>query len=296
MAKDLYAEVTQRIVEMLEAGVVPWRCPILGKGTAGWPKSLVSGKKYRGVNVFLLALTAWSKGYSSSCWLTFNQARDRGGSVKKGEKSSLVVFWKWFDTKDQETGEAVRVPVLRHYNVFNAEQCNGIEVPDVPAFEPVAFTPIEQAERIVSGYEGGPKVEHGGSLACYLPLSDLVRVPEPERFISAEAYYSTLFHELAHSTGHSGRLNRGIDVDLAPFGSPDYGKEELVAEMAAAFLSGTCGIQPATIENSAAYVQGWIKTLKGDKRLAVHAAGAAQKAADGVQGVRPGTPEPAASE
>lgn len=146
MSIDLYQTVTDQIVTMLDQGVVPWRSPILGRGSAGHPKNLESTRPYRGVNVFLLAFTAFAHGYGSSYWLTFNQARARGGSVKKGEKSSMVVFWKQYDTKDRETGEAKTVPVLRYYNVFNVEQCDGIEAPDAVAFTPTDFNPITAAE------------------------------------------------------------------------------------------------------------------------------------------------------
>lgn len=194
MSFDIYAEVTSKIVSMLEAGVVPWRCPIMGKGKAGWPQNLESRKPYRGVNVFLLSFTAWTKGYSSSYWLTFNQAKAKGGAVRKGEKSTMVVFWKPYETKDAKTGEPVTIPVLRYYNVFNAEQCEGITVPDAPAFEPSEFSPVEEAQRIVDGYTGGPVIEHRGTSAYYLPKHDAVHIPEPTRFATTTDYYSTLFH------------------------------------------------------------------------------------------------------
>jgi len=286
MAMDIYAEVTGKILAMLEAGVVPWRSPILGQSTAGWPKNLESGKEYRGVNVFLLGLTAWCKGYGSANWVTFNQAKALGGSVKKGEKSSMVVFWKKYNTEDRKTGEAITVPVLRYFNVFNVEQCEGIAVPDAPKFEPTAFSPIEAAERIVNGYDDRPEIEHCGQRAYYVPKSDSIHIPAQSRFVNTEAYYATLFHELAHSTGHSKRLDRGIDFEAAGFGSPGYAREELVAEMTAAFLCGHSGITSATVENAAAYLNGWIKVLKGDKRLAVVAAGAAQRASDWISGER----------
>ena len=279
---DIYAEVTGKIVAMLEAGVIPWRSPILGQQKSGWPKNLDSGKPYRGVNVFLLAFTSWAKGYESAHWLTFNQAKAIGGSVKKGEKSSMVVFWKQYATKDRQTGEAVVVPVLRYFNVFNVQQCDGVAVPDAPVYEPTPFNPIEAAEAIVNGYEGRPEIEHAGSRAYYTPKTDAVTLPSPSRFSSNEEYYGTLFHELAHSTGHSKRLDRGIDSELRAFTSAEYAREELVAEMTAAFLCGHAGIAPATVENSAAYIGGWIKTLKGDKRLAVAAAGAGQRATDWI--------------
>lgn len=281
---DLYQEVTDRIVEMLEQGIAPWRSPIMGAEAAGYPRNLVTDKPYRGVNVFLLAFTAWSQGYGSSYWLTFNQAKTKGGMVRKGETSSMVVFWKQYETEDRDTGEAKTVPVLRYYRVFNAEQCEGIDVPDASTFEPVDFAPLEACERIVDGYPNGPAIEHGGTRAYYRPSTDTVRLPEPDGFTTGEEYYATLFHELAHSAGHSSRLDRGLDTEPASFGSPDYGREELIAEMAASFLSAEAGIHPATLANSAAYLQGWLTCLKQDKKLVIQAAGAGQKAADWILG------------
>jgi antirestriction protein ArdC len=284
---DLYQTVTDQIVTMLEAGVVPWRSPILGRSSAGHPKNLNTGKQYRGVNVFLLAFTAYAKGYGSSYWMTFNQAKERGGNVRKGEKSSMVVFWKQYETKDKQTGEAVRVPVLRYYNVFNAEQLDGIEAPDAVKFEPLDFKPIESAEQIAAGYLGSPIVTNdGGQQAFYRPATDTVHMPEKTRFATVEEYYSTLFHELSHSTGHSSRLDRKIDTDPKPFGSSDYGKEELVAEMSAAFLCSHAGIYPTVIGNQAAYLAGWLKQLKSDKKLVISAAGQAQRSADWIRGER----------
>jgi antirestriction protein ArdC len=288
MTFDLYAEVTNQIVAMLDQGVVPWRSPILGRTAAGQPKNLESTKPYRGVNVFLLAFSAYAKGYGSSYWLTFNQCKTQGGTVKKGEKSSMVVFWKQYETTDRDTGDTKTVPVLRYYRVFNIEQCDGIKAPDAVPFVPLDFQPIYAAEAIVKGYADGPAIEHGGQQAFYRPATDSVKLPEPTRFASTEDFYSTLFHELAHSTGHSKRLDRKLDTELQPFGTPDYGKEELIAEMAAAFLCGEVGIRPTVIENQAAYIGGWLKQLKQDKKLVIAAAAAAQKAADWIRGQRVG--------
>lgn len=289
MSVDVYKSVTDQILAALERGTVPWRNPILGRKAAGLPRNLESGKTYRGTNVFLLALVAWSEGYESPHWLTFRQARARGGNVKKGEKSTIVIFWKQLTIEDAETKATKIVPMLRYYRVFNIEQCDGIVAPvAVAPVPPTPFSPIEEAEKIVTGYHG-PRVTHGGSVASYKPLLDEIRIPEPGRFVTAEDYYATFFHEMIHSTGHSSRLNRGIDSNLAPFGSPDYSREELVAEMGAAFLGARAGIVPSIIENTAAYIQGWIKQLRDDKRLVVQAGGNAQKAADFVLG----TTEPA---
>ena len=285
---DLYQTVTDQIIAMLDAGVVPWRSPILGPDTAGHPKNINTGKQYRGVNVFLLAFTAHAKGYGSSYWLTYNQAKERGGNVKKGEKSSMVVFWKQYETTDKQTGDPAKIPVLRYYNVFNAEQVDGITIPDAVKFEPIEFNPIEAADTIANGYVSGPVVDHdGGQQAFYRPSTDSVHMPLRTRFTSVEEYYSTLFHELSHSTGHSTRLDRKLDTNPKPFGSADYGKEELVAEMASAFLSSHVGIQPAVIDNQAAYLAGWCKQLKEDKKLVISAAGQAQRAADWIRGERP---------
>lgn len=290
MALDIYQAVTDRIIELLDRGTVPWRQPLRGGDGGGrLPFSLASGRAYRGINVFLLAVTAWLEGYGSPHWLTFRQARERGGHVRKGEKASLVVFWKQYATTDRESGEPITVPVLRHYRVFNAEQCEGVERPEPDDQEdPLDVEPIEEASRIVSHYEGGPRVEHKGSRAFYRPSDDLVRLPLRERFVDAESYYLTRFHELVHSTGHPTRLNRLGGDSPAPFGTCDYSKEELVAEMGAAFLAAAAGIGPQTIEQSASYIDGWRRRLSSDKKLVVQAAGAAQRAADWVLGERPG--------
>lgn len=294
MAKiDIYQAVTDRILETLDKGTVPWRHPIKRSADHdGLPRSMNSKKPYRGVNIFLLAMTAWAKGYESAYWLTYKQAKQQGGQVRKGEKASLVIFWKRYATTDKETGDKKVVPVMRHYNVFNAEQVEGVEAPDAVQPDPPAepFKPIDEAEKIVTGYAKGPVIEHGGGQAYYRPTEDKVRIADPTRFEGPENYYATLFHELAHSTGHSSRLNRGLDKKLAPFGSADYSKEELVAEMGAAFLAATAGISPPTIEQSAAYIDGWRKKLKGDKKLIVQAAGTGQRAADHILGVTWDTP------
>lgn len=284
---DLYAEVTQKIITMLEKGVVPWRSPIMGAGQAGMPKNLSSGKAYRGVNIFLLALTSYVKGYDSAYWLTYRQAQERGGHVRKNEKGSMVVFWKQLEVQDKETQELKRIPLLRHYTVFNVRQCEGIEAPDPAKFTPSVFEANAAADAIVQGYAGGPVIEHDGTRAFYRPKEDKVYMPAPERFTHTSEYYSTLFHELSHSTGAKHRLDRGLSDKLAPFGSPDYGKEELIAEMSAAFLSAEAGLERSTvIENQAAYISGWLGTIKADKKLVVWAAAAGQKAADWIRGRR----------
>lgn len=284
--RDLYSEVTQTIMAALERGVVPWRSPILASADLSHPSNLLTGRPYSGINVFLLALRAWAEGYRSSRWLTFKQALERGGSVRKGERAALVVFWKLYETKDRQTGGDSTFAVLRHYHVFNIEQCDGIDAAGLANDARAVFQPIERAAAIVGEYISGPATTHGGCKAFYRPSSDEVRVPEPTVFVSPEAYYATLFHELAHSTGHSSRLDRKLDTDPKPFGTADYSREELIAEMAAAFLAADAGITPPVIDNQAGYIASWLGVLAGDKRMVIAAAGAAQRAADWIRGRR----------
>lgn len=281
--QSVYEIVTNKIVEALEKGVIPWQKPWNGRQHA--PRSASTGKPYRGVNAFLLALQANAMGYDSPYWLTYKQAQSLGGNVRKGEKSTLVVFYKTWETKDKDTGEDVKIPVLRYFNVFHASQCDGLPekfyvVPDADGHE---FTPIQNCENVVAGYADPPAIEHGGTSAFYKPSADTVRMPVAEKFQNSEAYYTTLFHELAHSTGHCSRLDRKGIANVAAFGSESHGREELIAEMGAAFLCGHCGIE-STMQNSASYVQGWLKAIKQDSRLVVQSAGAAQKAADWILG------------
>lgn len=285
--RDIYQEVTDRIINHLDQGVAPWRNPIKRGGGDGWPKNMDSGKRYRGINVFLLGLTAWERGYSSDYWMTFKQAKASGGQVRKGEKGSLVTFWKMYTTKNKETGHELEIPMLKHYTAFNVEQIEGIDIPDAPMPDETAasFQPLDAAEEIVKGYAGSPPILFdGGGRAFYRPTNDSIHLPKVERFSDRESYYSTLFHEIAHSTGHSTRLDRGLDTKLSAFGSTDYSKEELIAEMGAAFLCASAGISPPTVEQSASYLHSWINVLRGDKRLVITAAAAAQKAADLVLG------------
>jgi len=209
-----------------------------------------------------------------------------GGRVIKGEKSSVVIFWKWLEKEDTQTGKKSRIPLLRYYRVFNVLQTEGIDERKIPVLDLCDNDPIDAAEAVVAGFVDSPPVHFGGDRAYYVPSQDVVNIPGLASFATAEHYYSTLFHELAHSTGHKSRLDREGVTNLAFFGSYEYSKEELVAEFGAAFLSGHCGIASATVENSAAYIQSWSKKLKSDHKLVVQAAAQAQKAADHILGVR----------
>jgi antirestriction protein ArdC len=274
-----YDIINSKIMELLESGTVPWRKT--WNAVTNQPKNLVSLKEYRGINVFTLACMP----YSSPYWMTFKQASDKGGHVRKGEKSTPVIFWKWSDKKDAGGDDAdtvtvnSKIPMLRYYSVFNLEQIEGIEPP--PTAETIinTFTPIERAEQIIAEMPLRPEIKYGGNQPAYHPLLDYVKMPVPEAFESPEELYSTSFHELIHSVGHAKRLGRKGILEPSYFGSHEYSKEELVAEMGAAFLCGHSGIE-RTIENSAAYIQGWLRSLKNDKTLLIQAAAQAQKASD----------------
>jgi antirestriction protein ArdC len=281
-AMNVYEVITARIVEMLEQGTIPWRKPWRTHGSE--PRNLISGKPYRGINILLLS----SMGFASPWWLTYRQAMQRGGCVKKGSKGCPVVFWRWPDRDgedDAEQGEARsrrRAPVIRYFTLFSAEQCEGIET---PAAAPVqGFEPIAECERIIRTMPNPPRIEHGGAQAFYRPSTDTITLPRPEQFESRELYYSVLWHEAVHASGSASRLARKGITDAAMFGSHLYGSEELVAEMGAAMLCGTAGIEAATLKDSTAYLASWIKVLKGDARLAVTAGSQAQKAVDWILG------------
>lgn len=285
MNHDVYQVITDRIIGLLENGVVPWQKP--WQGGEQMPRNLISGHEYRGVNVFLLHAMS----YTSPYWLTFNQAREMGGHVKRGERASPVVFWKRLpvEASGEPDGKKI-IPFLRYYSVFNVEQCEDIPADKIPVQNGSKreHCPIQAAESIVTAMPKKPEIKHGGGRACYSPGLDCVTMPLPETFRSGQDYYSVLFHELTHSTGHESRLNRkgvaGADGEWSAFGSTPYAREELVAEMGAAFLSGHAGIVERTLDNSAAYLQSWLARLKEDTRLIVQAAAAAQKAADFILG------------
>ena len=267
----IYEMITERITELLQNGEIPWRKPWRGGGEM--PQNFISKKPYRGINIFILQ----AAGFVSPYFLSFRQAKQLGGMTKKGSKGYPVIFWKWIEVKDQVSEKTKNIPLIRYYTVFNIEQTADIQYSEP---EPREFNPIEAAERIISEMPDKPAIEHNEHRAYYCPADDRVNMPPKGCFNSDEQYYSTIFHELAHSTGHESRLNRKEITEVNLFGSHDYSKEELVAEMAAAFLCGASGIHPRTIENSAAYIQGWLKKLRNDKKFVVMAAAKAQKAAD----------------
>ena len=264
----VYEIITDRIMEQLEKGDVPWHKPWIG----GYPKNLVSKKEYRGINVFILASTH----YASEYWVSYKQAQELGGNVKKGEKGWPVIFWKWLKVKENDTEIEKQVPMLRYYTVFNVMQCEGLKLPTKEIKE---NNPIEECQKIISEFTDCPTV-HDENRAVYYKETDTIGMPLLNLFDGSEEYYSTLFHEVTHSTGHPKRLDREGIRDMVSFGSTNYSKEELVAEMGAAFLCGLTGIENKTIDNSAAYVKSWLKKLHDDKKFVIIAAAQAQKAVD----------------
>ena len=270
-----YERITERIVSLLEQGTVPWNKP--WKVNTGLPRNLISKKPYRGINVFLLMAMS----YESPNWLTFRQAIQLGGNVKKGEKSCPVVFWKRMKNEDTESDEPKKAPLLRLYHVFNVAQCEGLK--ETSAVENGSFASTKPAE-IVAKMPQPPVVKHGMAQAFYSPTDDCVGMPERERFDGETSYFATLFHELIHATGHEKRLKRASIAERNGFGSDPYCKEELIAELGSAFLCGYADIVDRTIDNSAAYLEGWLKQFQNDRTLIVYAAAQAQKAADFILG------------
>jgi antirestriction protein ArdC len=276
MKNQTYERITDRITALLEQGTVPWHKT--WKARTGLPRNFVSQKPYRGINVFLLIAMS----YESPLWLTFRQVSRLGGSVRKGEKACPVIFWKQTTFEDKASGEQKKKRLLRFYHVFNMAQCDGLKNCTAPVETPE--NGICKPEDIVTQMPQPPLVKHGMTHAYYSPREDCVGLPARERFERTEDYYSTLFHELVHSTGHEKRLKRSTLTESAGFGSNPYCKEELIAEMGAAFLCGQAEIAERTIDNSAAYLKGWLEQLRQDKMLIVQAAAQAQKAADFILG------------
>lgn len=272
MSMSVYQLVTDRIIAELKKGNIPWKKPWTGIRSGAYSRS--TGKPYSILNQMLLM--------KPGEYLTYKQAQSAGGTIKKGEKSQIVVFWKPLEvTKENDDGSSTKemIPILKYYNVFHIDQCEGVK----PRFAQEDFrpvNPITEAEAVLSGYSerSGCSIRNERQdRAFYRPSTDCIVLPMREQFPQIAEYYSTAFHEATHSTGHTSRLNR-LNTS-AFFGSEDYSKEELIAEMGSAILMNELGIEtPDTFRNSAAYIQGWLKALEDDSRLIVSAAGKAEKA------------------
>lgn len=278
--RDLYQAVTDRIVAALEAGTKPWRKTWSGAGSSMQLRH--NGAEYRGINQLLLGLTAMEAGYSSPYWLTFKQALELGGNVRKGERSTEIVFYKKLTVEDRDAGEGEertkQIPLLRSFRVFNAEQCDGLPARFAPPPAPAIVNGMERDEAAEKALRScGATIREGGDRAFFSPFNDFVQMPPFASFETCGAYLATLAHELTHWTGHKSRLDR---LKLTPFGTPEYAREELVAEIGAAFICARLGIAGEHIDNHAAYLKSWLGCLKADKRAIFKAAALAQTAAD----------------
>lgn len=274
--RDVYTIVTDRIIELLKKGTIPWKQPW---GVAGIPQNLISRRVYRGMNIMLLA----SLGYEQNYFLTYSQIKELGASVKKDEQSHMVTYWNWVE--DAEKANSKKYPFLRYYKVWNVAQCTGIPEEKIPIVTRQAY-PVLACEHIIENMPQKPKITQKENKAYYNPLQDFINMPKMGTFKNDESYYATLFHELVHSTGHLTRLNRKGLLEMAEYGSPPYSFEELVAEMGACYLESLTGIVEKQIEDNAAYINGWLEKLENDDHFIVLASSQAQKAVDFIQGVK----------
>ena len=278
---DIYSSITNQIIADLEKGVKSWTKPWKG----GDDQSRITmprrhnGEKYQGINILSLWASAMEQGFSSANWMTFKQAKELGGHVLKGEKGSLVVYANSMNrTEENEKGEEIQrqIPFMKGFSVFNAEQIEGLPESfyDKPEITANPVERIERAEKFFSNTSA--KIHHGGHQAFYTMQHDYVKLPYIEAFTDAENYYATLAHEITHWTRHPNRLDRNFEGKK--FGDEGYAKEELVAEIGAAFISADLGIKLEDREDHSAYIASWLKALKDDKRAIFHAAAYAQRA------------------
>ena len=276
---NVYEMVTNRIIEELEKGIIPWEKPWTGVRSGAFNR--ITKKPYSIINQMILKHTGE--------YATFKQWTDLGGHIRKGEKSEIVVFWKILQKEetDKETGETKvhQIPMLRYYNVFHISQVDGVKPLEIPFKE---VEPIAEADRIIMDYvtrEGIYFSECASNEAYYKPFTDEVVVPMKEQYQEISEYYSTTFHELTHSTGHKNRLNRLETGAVASFGTETYSKEELVAEIGSASIMNLLGIETIkSFRNSTAYIQNWLQVLRNDNKFIVSASSKAEKAVNYILG------------
>lgn len=275
----VYETVTNQIIEEMEKGIIPWHKPWTAISGAYNAKS----KRFYGfMNQMILG--------KPGAYASFKQWNELGAKIKKGEHAYTIMEWfskkiEW-TSKDEETGEETKHSYLRWYPrtypVFHQSQVEGWTAPEIETIKPA--DPIAEAEEVIENYKVFSgireiKTDEMSDKAFYSPTFDYIQVPMKEQYKNINEYYSTLFHEMTHSTGHTSRLDRGLNVKLAAFGSNDYSKEELVAELGSAMIMTRLGIDtPETFQNSTAYLQGWLKALKNDKSLLISAASHAEAA------------------
>lgn len=272
---EIQAEITALVVEQLEKGIVPWRKPFNSAGVL--PTSLVTGKTYGGINLLLLSMLGAE--YSSPYWLTYREAEKRGGNIKRGEKGFPVIKWSIYDRKNSETGETAKAFFLKQFVVFNIEQAENVSAPEMVKREPISIP--EGVDNILNSYVNKPSIfRTTREGAYYSPVLDTIHLPLDEQFVSGAEYAHTLAHELVHSTGHESRLNRFNETGKPEhFGSENYAKEELVADIGAQMVCAQAGID-IDLPNTASYVAGWLKALNNDTSLILSASTKAQKACE----------------
>jgi antirestriction protein ArdC len=287
---DLYTRVTEQIIAQLEAGTRPWVQPWQAGHAAGEVSRPLryNAVPYRGINIVLLWLAAMRQRFVSPLWMTYRQAAELGGQVRRGEKGSLVVYASSFTRRETaDNGEELEydVPFLKSYSVFNCEQIDGLPARYYAQAEPT-LQPVERVERAERFFAcTGADIRHGGGMAYYNQAADYIQMPAFESFRDAESYYATLAHEATHFTKHPSRLAR--EFGRQRWGDEAYSMEELVAEMGAAFLCADLGLTPEVRDDHAAYIASWLRVLKNDKRAVFAAAAHAQRAADYLHRLQP---------
>lgn len=297
MKEDVYDRITNRIVASLEAGVRPWLKPWNAEHAAGKITRPLrhNGQPYSGINVFMLWMEAEAAGYSAPIWMTFRQALELGGHVRKGEKGALVVYANSITktAQDESTGEETeqKIPYMKGYTVFNVEQIDDLPAHYYAKAAQPSLTPQERSAPVEAFLSHtGADLSHGGNQAFYMPSQDRIQMPPFEFFRDAESYYATLLHETVHWTKHPTRLDR--DFGRKRWGDEGYAMEELVAEIGAAFLSADLGITPQLRDDHASYIASWLKVLKNDKRAIFTASSYAQRAATFLHEMQPTPPAP----
>jgi antirestriction protein ArdC len=287
---DIYTRITDKIIGDLEKGVRPWLRPWSVEHTEGRITRPLrhNGMAYNGINVVMLWSAAVAKGYSNPHWLTFKQALELGGNVRRGEAGELVVYAdRMKRTEIDAKGEEVEreIPFLKGYTVFNAEQCENLPAQYTGRVEAPALSAMQRLEAADTFFAAtGADIRHGGTRAYYAEGADFVQMPPFETFRDAESHAATLAHELTHWTKHDKRLAR--DMGRVKFGDEGYAREELVAKLGSAFLCADLGITPETREDHASYIASWLKVLKDDKRFVFSAASHAQRAVDYLHGLQ----------
>jgi antirestriction protein ArdC len=288
-SSDLCESITNRIINGLQDGHVPWRNPIK-EGVPTLPTNLISGKEYTGINVLLLSMAD----FTSNFWCTYNQACSAGGSIKPGSESTPIVFWnirvshkRTKETIDHQTYlnlpknqklDFTVKPFGQYYSLFNADQIDGLELPP-PVRNLSLNQKMTECENIVAEYSDKPKIIFKPCVPHYAPAVDEIRMPNLNEYRDSESFYSILFHEMAHSSGHTSRLNRpGVTLEKIEFGTESYALEELIAEICSSFLCGLAQIENTVLDNNISYINNWISVLNNDKYMIVKAASQAQRA------------------